>query len=272
LKRFQAKSNDMSHFHLTLQKRTAPPDTHPRPIFPTTDKTNNMAPNDNTPPAADALALEESAVKKLVDGYKRFKTHDLGVLKDTMKHLSNEGQAPCAMVLSCCDSRAVSEAAVEVLVLEAVKAEDEAAMPTHHLSRRPPPKRAVLVARLFVRLCRRCFFFLLHPSEKKSKSKENNVCVCVCACVCSCFDVREERRRLLSALRLGPRYHLRHRARRHVRDAQRGEHVPQVRRARRRPPRQGCTNCYFTTNIFCYLMQHGNRMNSYKLKNAADPP
>lgn len=65
-----------------------------------------MAPTDNTPPAADAFALEKSAVKKLVDGYRRFKTHDLGVLKEKMRHLSNEGQAPCAMVLSCCDSRA----------------------------------------------------------------------------------------------------------------------------------------------------------------------
>lgn len=66
-----------------------------------------MAPTKSS--AVDALALEETGVRKLLDGYKRFRDHDLGVLKGKMKHLSNEGQAPCAMVLSCCDSRAVSD-------------------------------------------------------------------------------------------------------------------------------------------------------------------
>ena len=67
-----------------------------------------MAPTIKPNPAA-AQALEESGIRKLLDGYKRFRDHDLGALTDKMKHLSNEGQAPCAMVLSCCDSRAVSE-------------------------------------------------------------------------------------------------------------------------------------------------------------------
>jgi carbonic anhydrase len=50
---------------------------------------------------------EPTAARLLLDGYKRFRDNDLLTLQNKMKHLSNEGQDPHAMVLSCCDSRAV---------------------------------------------------------------------------------------------------------------------------------------------------------------------
>jgi len=54
----------------------------------------------------DEAALQAKGIHKLLEGYKRFRDHDLGELEDKMRVLANEGQEPCAMVLSCCDSRA----------------------------------------------------------------------------------------------------------------------------------------------------------------------